>query len=171
MPAVEQDREPAEAGRPPPVAQQVGPELGVGGVDGDEQRAEPLGEHPLEVHLGEAGEGGEVAVEERQPVVVVLQVQAPAHALGQLVDEAELAVVVAGPDPVEDGRGDLDPERLARPPWRPGRLTGSSCAATADDEVQVGLVDQQAELDDVARRPSVEGEELVPGPEAGQVRR
>ena len=111
---VEQGTEPPQAGGPPPVAQQSGPHLGIGGVDGDEQRAEPLGQHPLQVHLGEPGQGGEVAVEERQPVVVVLQRQAAPHPLGQLVDEAELAVVVARPHPVEHGRGHLDPEGLAR---------------------------------------------------------
>ena len=38
----------------------------------------PSVDDPLEVGLGEAGEGGEVPVEERQPVVVVLQVEAAA---------------------------------------------------------------------------------------------
>ena len=73
----------------------------------------PSVDDPLEVGLGEAGQGGEVAVQERQPVVVVPHVQAAAHALGQLVDEAELAVVVAGPHPVEQGGVDLEAERLA----------------------------------------------------------
>jgi hypothetical protein len=68
-----------------------------------------FGHHPFEVGLGEAGEGGEVPVQEAQPVVVVLQVQAAAHALGQLVDEAELAVVVAGAHPVEHRARHLDP--------------------------------------------------------------
>ena len=52
--------------------------VGIGGVDAHVQRAEPLGDDPLEVGLGEAGERREVPVEERQPVVVVLQVQAAA---------------------------------------------------------------------------------------------
>ena len=37
--AVEEDLQPAQAGRPLRVAQHVRPQLGVGGVDGDEQRA------------------------------------------------------------------------------------------------------------------------------------
>ncbi len=90
-------------------------DVGVGGVDADVQRRQPLGDHPLEVGLGEPGERREVPVQERQPVVVVLQVQAAAHALGQLVDEAELAVVVAGANPVEHGARHVDAERLARP--------------------------------------------------------
>jgi hypothetical protein len=77
---VEQGPQPAQAGGAPPVAQHLGPHLGVGGVDADVQRRQALGDHPLEVGLGEAGEGGEVPVEERQPVVVVLQVEARSHA-------------------------------------------------------------------------------------------
>ena len=144
-----------------------GPHLGVGGVDGDEQRAQALGQHPLEVHLGEAGQRGEVPVEERQPVVVVLHGQAAAHALGQLVDEAELAVVVAGADPVEDGRGDLDAEWLARL-LAHGDGEGARHPATAHDEVQFGLVHQEAVLDDVTGRAAVEREELVTGLQSGQ---
>ena len=92
--------------------------VGVGGVDADVERRQPLGDHPLEVGLGEAGERGEVPVEERQPVVVVLQVEAPPQPRRQLVDEAELAVVVAGAHLVEQRGVHLDAERLARRPWR-----------------------------------------------------
>src|SRR3546814_2011494 len=81
--------------RSPAVAEHLDPHLGIGGVDRHVQRAQPLGHHTLEVGLCEAGEGGEVPVEEAQPVVVVLQVQALPEALRELVDEAELAVVVA----------------------------------------------------------------------------
>ena len=100
---VEQGPQPAQAGGSPPVAQHPGADLGVGGVDAHVDRAQALGDHPFEVELGEAGEGGVVAVEERQAIVVVLHVQAGAQALGQLVDEAELAVVVARPHLVEQG--------------------------------------------------------------------
>src|ERR1035438_4518670 len=65
-----------------------------------------------EVDLGKARERREIAVEEREPVVVVLHVQVAPHALGQLVDETELAVVVASAHAVEDRGGDLEPERL-----------------------------------------------------------
>ena len=68
---VEQGPQPAQAGGAPPVAQHAGPDLGIGGVNAHPQRRQALGDDPFEVGLGEAGEGGEVAVEERQPVVVV----------------------------------------------------------------------------------------------------
>ncbi len=108
---VEQRPQPAQARSASAVAQHPRPHLGVGGVDADVERAQALADHPLEVGLGEAGERGEVAVEEAQPVVVVLLVQAGAHARRQLVDEAELAVVVAGADLVEQGRVHLGPVR------------------------------------------------------------
>ena len=85
----------------------------VSGMDGDVDRRQPLRDDPFEVEFGEAGEGGEVPVEERESVVVVLQVQQAPHALGQLVDEAELAVVVAGLHLVEQRRVDFCPEGFA----------------------------------------------------------
>ena len=54
---VEQGAEPPQARRPAPVAQHGGADLGVGGVDGHVQRRQALEQHPLEVELGEAGEG------------------------------------------------------------------------------------------------------------------
>jgi hypothetical protein len=79
---VEQGAQPPEARRASPVAQHAGAHLAVGGVDADVERAQALGHDPLEVRLGEAGQRGEVPVQEAQPVVVVLQVQAGPHAGG-----------------------------------------------------------------------------------------
>jgi hypothetical protein len=110
---VQERPQPAQACGAPAVAEHAGAHLGVGRVDRDEQRREPFGQDPFEVRLGEAGEGREVAVQERQAVVVVADIKALAHALGQLVYETELAVVVAGPDPVKKRRVDLHAEWLA----------------------------------------------------------
>ena len=144
---VEQGPQPAQAGGAAPVAQHLGPHPGVGGVDADVERAQALGQHPLEVGLGEAGEGREVAVQERQPVVVVLEVQAAPQARRQLVDEAELAVVVAGAHPVEQRRVHLDAERLARALVD---LDERLEATPPHLDRQVGLVDQRAPLEQVA---------------------
>ena len=135
-------------------------------MDGDEERAEAFGQDALGVELGEPRQRGEVAVEERQPVVVVLEVEAAPHALGQLVDEAERAVVVAGADAVEDGRGDLDPERL------PGRLVdpdqaGQGRAGAPHEDAEVLGVAEALEIDDVARLVPVDAEELVAHGQAG----
>ena len=165
-PPVEEHLEPAQAGRSLRVAQHARPQLGIRGVDGDEEWAQPLGEDALRVELGETGQRGEVPVEEGQAVVVVLEVQAPAHPLGQLVDEAERTVVVAGPDPVEDGRGDLDPERLA------GRLVdpdqpGQRCTGATHQDAEVARVAEALEIDDVARLVPVQGQELVAHGQSG----
>jgi hypothetical protein len=136
-------------------------------VDGDEQWAEPLGQHTLEVHFGEAGQRGEVPVQEGQAVVVVLHRQAPPHALRELVDEAELAVVVTRADPVEDGGRHFDAERFAGL-LADGHRKGPVDPAAADQEVQLGLVHQEAVLDDVTGRAAVEREQLITGQEPGQ---
>ena len=147
--SVEKGTQPSQAGRPPSIAKKVGPDVGIGGVDGDEQRTQPLGQHPLEVHFGEPGEGGEVAVEEGQAIVVVLEGQAAPHAARQLMDETELAVVVAGPDPVENSRTDLGPQRLTGLLFDlQGDRVGQ--AGPADHQVELALVHQEAVLDDVA---------------------
>ena len=114
-PVVKQGPQPTQAGRPPSVAQHLGSLAGIGGVDADVQRTQALGHYPLQVGLGEPGQGGEVPVEERQPVVVVLHVQAAAEPGRKLVDEAELAVVVAGANPVEQGAVHLDTQ--GAPSW------------------------------------------------------
>ena len=166
-PPVQQHLEPAQAGRSLGVAQHLRPQLGIRGVDGDEERAEPLGQDPLGVELGEAGQGGEVPVEERQAVVVVLEVEAPPHPLGQLVDEAERTVVVAGPDPVEDGRGDLDPEGLSRllvDPDQPGQRRPGA----AHQDAEVARVAEALEIDDVAGLVPVQAQELVAHGQSGQ---
>ena len=142
--------------------------VGIGRVDADVQRRQALGDDPLEVGLGEAGERREVPVQEAQPVVVVLQVQAAAQALGQLVDEAELAVVVARADPVEQGAGHLGAERLAGPL---DDVELEVEAAAGDLQADDRLVGPQPPLDDVARHPAVDARHGVTGPEPGDVGR
>ena len=164
---VEQHLEPAQAGRALGVAQHLRPQLGVRGVDGDEQWAEALGQDAFRVELGEPGERREVAVEEGQPVVVVLEVQAAPHALGQLVDEAERAVVVTRADAVEDGRGDLD-ARAAHPAALSTRTSrGSGAPARRDQDAEVVRVAEPLEIDDVARLLAVEAQELVAHGQSG----
>ena len=155
---VEQGPQPAQAHPATRVLQHARPQLGLGGVDADVQRRQALGDHPLEIGLGEPGERGEVAVQEAEPVVVVLQVQALPHALGQLVDEAELAVVVAGAHPVEHRAGHLGTQRFAGPLVDRDRLVE---AAAAQLDLELGFVDQEPPLDDVAGHLTVERDDLV----------
>jgi hypothetical protein len=133
-------------------------------VDAHVERGQLLGHHALEVGLGEAGEGREVPVEERQPIVVVLEVEAAAQPRRELVDEAELAVVVARAHPVEQRRVDLDPERLAGPLLD---LDQRVEPAAPQLEGQGRLVDEHPPLDQVARDRAVDREDLVALDDAG----
>ncbi len=166
--AVEQRGEPAQARRAAAVAQQARPEVGVGGVDAHVERTELLGQDPLEIGLGEAGERGEVAVEEGEAVVVVLQVQALPHALRQLVDEAERAVVVARAHAVEHRALELEAERGARVLLDHHELL----EATAQHfELDARLVGLDLVADDVAHGLTIEREQLVAGEKPGGVGR
>ena len=127
-------------------------------MDAHVQRAQLLGDDALEVGLGEPGERRVVPVEERQPVVVVLHVEAATQAGRQLVDEAELAVVVAGAHLIEERRVHLDAERLPR---TLGDLDGQREPAAHDLELELGLVGEQLPLDHVARDLAVEDLDTV----------
>ena len=155
---VEEQLEPAQARRAAPVAQEPRAHVGVGGVDAHVQRTEAFGDHAFEIGLGEAGEGGEVPVEKGEPVVVVLQVEALAHPLGQLVDEAERAVVVAGAHPVEHRARELDAERRAL-----GLVDVHDPLQAAPPEVELDVraVDLDLVRDDVAHHLAVDREHLV----------
>jgi hypothetical protein len=165
---VEQKPQPSQADCSPPVPEHPRPQLRVGRVDRDVEGRETLLHDALEVGLGEPGERREVAVEEGEPVVVVLQVKAPAHPLWQLVDEAELAVVVAGPHAVEHRRGDLGAERLARLLLDGHRKLQP---APRELEVEAGLVREELELDDVSGHLAVHRADLVARYQPGTRRR
>ena len=165
-PAVEEDLQPAQAGGTLGVAQHVGPQIGIGGVDGDEEGAQPFGQDALGVELGEPGERGEVPVQEGQPVIVVLQVQAAPHTLRQLVDETEGTVVVTRTDTVEHRRGDLHPERLAGGLLDAHRA-GHRRPGAAHHDPGIRRVGESLEVDDVARLVPVNALEHVTHGQAG----
>ena len=75
-------------------------------------------------------------------------------------------MVVARADPVEDGRGDLDPERLPGvlvDPHDPGqRRTGAP-----NEDAEVTRVAEALEIDDVARLVPINAEELVSHDQTG----
>ena len=155
---VEERGEPPQAGGAPPVPEELGPHGGVGGVDAHVERPEPFGDDPFEVGFGEAGQRREVPIEKGEPVVVVFQVEAAPHAFGQLVDEAERAVVVAGSHLVEHRGGELEAERLPRLLLDDDAAFEAAASHVELDECLVGL---DLVADDVADRLAVHGEELV----------
>ena len=92
------------------IRQHVPPQFQLRGVHGHVQRAQPLLLEPLPVSLRQVGQRHEVAVQEAEPVVVVLRVERLPHAFGQALEEAEEAVVVAKSDVVPRGALELQPE-------------------------------------------------------------
>ncbi len=82
----------------------------IGGMHGDVERRQPLLDDPREGLLVQIAEGDVVAVQERQPKVVVLHVEAAPHSLGKLVNEAEDTLVGAGGDLTGAGGFELEAE-------------------------------------------------------------
>ena len=150
---VEQRPQPPQAHPATGVLEHPVAHLVVGRVDADVQRREAFGDDTLEVGFGEAGQGREVAVQEREAVVVVLEVQAAAQPLRQLVDEAELTVVVAGADPIEHRARHLGPERLTGSFLHLDRQLQT---AAQDVEGDLRVVGGEAPFDDVAGHGAVQ---------------
>ena len=149
------------AAHPWPAEQGVA-QLRVGGVHRDVERREALGLDARELRFLEIGEGDVVAVQEREPEVVVLDVQALAHALRELVDEAEDALVGAGRD-LGRARGlELEPELRAAA----AEPRGARPPVALDREAQVLLARVEVEVDHVAQGRAVDREDAVPGTQA-----
>ena len=80
------------------VAKQPAADRRVRGVHRHVQRRETVFDDSRRVPRLEVGEGGEVAVAKRQPIIVVADIQRRPQAIRVAVDEAEIAVVPAAPD-------------------------------------------------------------------------
>lgn len=157
-PMVQERPEPSQRRRSPRVPQHSCSHRGVGGVDRDVERAEALLNDASKVQFSEAGQRREVSVEEREAVVVVLEVQRLAHPRGKLIDETELAMVVAGLDPIEDRRRESDAQGLT------GDLVetnGPVPAFSTDRDFGVRVVDELLVLDHVGRDDPVHGDEFI----------
>src|SRR5262249_61605557 len=93
--------------------------------------------------------------------VVVLHVETPAHALRELVDEAEHALVRARGDVVRTRRRELEPE--PRPAPREPHRSGHAVALDGQLEPLVAAV--KLEVDRVAQRLTVDRDDPVAGSE------
>ena len=134
---------------------------------GHVERAKPFLDDPCEVQLGEASESREVAIQEGESVVVVLEIERLPHAGRELVDEAELTVVVTCLHAVEDRRIQADPYRLA---LALGNDELHDVAIAAHSEPRIRIIDQLLVLDDVVGYDPVDGHQLITGAEAGDRR-
>ncbi len=143
------------------LAEQPAAERRVRRVDGHVERRQALLDDARQVRLVEVGQRDVVAVEEREPEVVVLHVEASPHSLRQLVDEAEHALVGARRDLGGPGRHQLEAERGAAPP----EGEGERAAVAQDLEGQALVARVELEVDRVAERVAVDREDAVAGDE------
>ncbi len=148
------------------TAEQTVAELGIGGMHRDIEWREPLLLDPCEVVLLEVGEGNVIAVEEGEPEIVVLDVEAPPHPPWQLVDEAEDALIGAGRDLRGPGRLELEAE--------PGGAALEHEAAlppvSLDRETEALLSAVELEVDAVTQRMAVDGQDSVAGAQLAPLR-
>ncbi|CAB4540865.1 unannotated protein [freshwater metagenome] len=163
---IQECTQPAKAHCSASIAQHLCSQFRVGGVNADVQRREPLGHNALKVCLCESSEGGEVSVEERQPVVVVFQVEASTHARRKLVDKAELAVVIAGSDLVEYGGINLYAERCTR---RLDDIKREFEAIPQQVKRDLGLIGQHSIFNNVAHWAAINSKHLIAGKNPKQV--
>ena len=73
----------------------------------------------LPVRLVQIGQRDVIAKEEGVVVLIVFDLEGTAQAQRHLGHETELAAVIAAPDGVEGGVGELHPQRLVVPPLSP----------------------------------------------------
>ena len=107
--------------------------------------------------LVEVAERDVVAVQERESEVVVLHVEALAHALRELVNEAEHALVRARRDVARARRRQLEPEPrpAATQPLRRGD------AVALDGQLEPLVAGVKLEVDRVAQRVAVDRDDPV----------
>ena len=155
---VEQVAQPPKAHGPALVAQHFVAHERVGCMNRNVERRQILGDDPLQVGFGKAGEGREISVQERQAVIVVFEVEASPHAFRQLVDETELTVVVAGAYAVEYSRVHLDTEVLA---VFFSNVEVELQTSAVDRQADLGVIGEHAVFDDVADRLTVDSRQQV----------
>ena len=149
-----------DLGRHARAAEQLPAQRGIGRVHRHVERRQPLLDDARELRLLQVGERDVVAVQERQPEVIVLDVESLAHPLRQLVDEAEHALVGAGGDLPGPRRLQLEAELVARPP-RQSQRARAALALHGELKPRLGAV--ELEVDGVAQRPPVDREDAIAG--------
>ena len=75
-------------------------------MDAHIKRRKTFVNNSLQVSLGEASHGRKIPEKETQSVVIVLHIQTAAHTFWQLIDETELAMVVACMNSIKYGARD-----------------------------------------------------------------
>ena len=83
-------------------------------MDRNVQWRNPFRHDSFEIKLSKSSECREISIQKRKPIIVVFEVKRFTQIGRQLVNKAELAMVVAGSDLVEQCRVDFGAERFTR---------------------------------------------------------
>ena len=147
-----------------PVSQKGAAELGVRGVDGDVDGADPQFHDPRDLPVGEVGEGDIIAHQEAQTGVVVLKIQGGAQVGGHLVHEAEQAVVGAGHGIVHQVAVKVEAKLLPLALLHP---EGAAHAALAlQYQLRIGVIAEEAVVQHVGNIVAVDCNQFFPAPDA-----
>ncbi|CAB4699497.1 unannotated protein [freshwater metagenome] len=163
---IQQGTKPPQTHRSAPIAQHLRAKFRVGCVNADVERRQSLGHNTLKIGLGESREGSEIPVKERESVIIVLEVQAAPHPRRKLVDEAKLAVVIAGAHLIKHRGIDLYTQRSAR---RLQHVEGQLQPIPEQIKRDFGLIGQHPVLNDVANRSTIHSDDLISGEDPKQV--
>ena len=113
----------------------------------------------VDVLVAEVGHGDEIAVEEGQAAVVVLEVEGLPHSLGELVDEAEDALVLAGVLLVHQRGLEVQTDVVVLP-LADGDLKGNAVAGQLQPDLGGG--EEEAVVQHVGDLAAIDGYEGVP---------
>ena len=141
------------------VAQHLRAQFRIHALHRDEERRQVELLDAPEVVRPHVRHRDEVAVEEGQAVVVVLDGEALAHVRRNHVDEAEVAVIRTVADAVEDGRLKLDAEFLVDLLLERDHLL--LAVGVLDEHVDLLVGHGKAQVDDVAESLPVDLKDLV----------
>ena len=147
----------------PLVVHHLHPQLGVGGMHRDVDRRDMHLNDAVDVLVAEVGHGDEVAVEEGQAAVVVLEVEGLPHPLGELVDEAEDALVLAGVLLVHQRGLEVQTDIVVLP-LADGDLKGLAVAGQLQPDL--GSREEEAVVQHVGNLAAIDGYEDVPRDDA-----
>ena len=132
------------------------------------QRRNPLRHDSFEVKFSEPSKCREISVEERKPIIVVFEIKRLTQIRRQLIDKAELAMVVTGSDLVEKSRVNLCTERFTRLFLDFERDLEPT---PINIQAEFTLIGKEPIRDDVTRHLAIEPKYQVAGQQSGSLGR
>ena len=146
------------------VFHQFDPQLRVGGVDRDIDGADVHFDDAGDVLIGHIGEGDIAAEQEAHAAVVILKVEGFAHALGQLIDEAENALIGAVVLAIHEVIGKFQPQLVVLLFFD---VKGERLAVPFHFDGEGSIDHIKAVIQHIVDEIAVDGDQAVAGPDAG----